>query len=50
MRGLFNPEESGAVERKIGCKVIMYDKCNECNKYNEDNKCNDNECDESNKN
>ena len=50
LRGLFDPEESGAVKRKIDCKVIMYDECNERNEYNEDDKCNDDEHDESNKN
>ena len=41
---LFNPKESGAIERKIDCKVITYAKCKE------DDKHNDNERNESNKN
>ena len=50
LRGLFDSEESEAVKRKMNCKVIMYNECNEYNKHNENNKCNNNEHDESNKN
>ena len=35
--GLFDPEESGIMERKIDCKVVIYNECKE------DNKCNNNE-------
>ena len=34
---------------KIDYKVIIYDECNEHNEYNEDDKCNDNEHNKSNK-
>ena len=47
---LFDPEESKTVERKMDCKVIIYNKHNEHNEYNENDKHNDNECDKSNKN
>ena len=40
----FNSEESGVMRRKIGCKVIMYAECKE------DDKCNDDERNESNEN
>ena len=35
LRGSFDPEESGTIEREVGCKDIMYYKCNDHNKYNE---------------
>ena len=50
LKSLFNPEESEAVERKMNCKVVIYDKCNEYNEYNENDKCNNDECNESNEN
>ena len=48
--GLFNPEESRAVERKMDYKVIMYNERNEYNEYNKDDKHNDNERNKSNEN
>ena len=35
LRGPFNPEESGAMKREIGCKDVMYHKCNDYDKHNE---------------
>ena len=49
LKGLFDPEESKIIKRKIGCKVIMYNKYNEHNKYNKNDKCNSNEHNKSNK-
>ena len=46
----FNSEESRAVERKIDCKVITYNKYNKRNEHNKNDKHNDNEYNESNKN
>ena len=40
----FDPEESKAMKRKMDCKVITY------NEHKEDDKCNDNEHNESNEN
>ena len=40
LKSSFDSEENGAVERKIDCKVIMYDECNECNKHNKNDKHN----------
>ena len=33
--GSFDPEESRIMKREIGCKVVMYHKCNDHNKCNE---------------
>ena len=40
LKGLFDPEESRAIEREMNCKGVIYHKCNnydECNNHNKHN-------------
>ena len=39
--GLFDPEESGVMEREVGCKDIMYHERNDHNECNDHDKCNE---------